>query len=352
MRVANLTLTDVTVFDGTAILGKRDVVVEDGLIAEIREPRGLGQQDRRDAWVLPGFIDAHVHIGFFDPRIVLSNGITSVRDLGWPRDEISAIADRCTESVDAGPLVEFVGPIVTAEGGYPSRAGWAPEGTAREIGERDARDVVTTNYLSRYPAPEGRTLFVKVAQAPQVGPTLSRETLTELVAEAHSVSMKVTSHCTSVTELEIALDCGIDELAHGLWSDEGIDDDLIERMASSITVVPTLHIDPSPNRIKNLSRFIEAGGRVIYGTDMGNTGPPPGIDVEELKLMESAGMSRLDVLKSATSLAGDYLGLGGRGTLEVGRPADLLVVDGNPFEHLEVLSSCSLVLRSGVRATR
>src|SRR2546426_904373 len=72
--------------------------------------------------LLPGFIDCHVHLGFFQPRAVLRGGVTTVRDLGWPLDV----------ALDGGPDVLRAVQILTAPGGYPLRAGWAPKGTARE----------------------------------------------------------------------------------------------------------------------------------------------------------------------------------------------------------------------------
>lgn len=129
------------------------------------------------------------------------------------------------------------------------------------------------------------------------------------------------------------LEAGVDELAHGLWSNEPIPAPMIQRMVSAgMVVVPTLHIDPLPRRIENLRRFAAAGGRVVYGTDMGNAGPPPGIDVEELALMERAGMSRLQVLAADTSGAAEHLRLEGRGRIVPGALADLILVKGDPAE--------------------
>ncbi|MGH9269430.1 MAG: amidohydrolase family protein [Acidimicrobiales bacterium] len=180
------------------------------------------------------------------------------------------------------------------------------------------------------------------------GPTLPPEVLRAVVEEAHAAGLKVTSHLGSLAELQIALDAGVDELAHGLWSDEEIPDALIHRMvAQGMVVVPTLHIHPSPTRLRNLGRFVDARGRVVYGTDMGNLGPPPGVDPEELALMVGAGMTPLRALSAATSDAARHLALPGRGRIVPGALADLLLVEGNPLEDLSTLARPVLVMREG-----
>jgi len=118
-------------------------------------------------------------------------------------------------------------------------------------------------------------------------------------------------------------------------------------MAASMTVVPTLHIDPSPARRHGVRSFVGAGGRVLYGTDLGNQGPPPAIDVTELSLLVEAGLSPARAIAAATSLAAEHLGLRMIGRVAPGYLADLLLVEGDPLADLQALTMVRLVSRTG-----
>jgi imidazolonepropionase-like amidohydrolase len=94
-------------------------------------------------------------------------------------------------------------------------------------------------------------------------------------------------------------------------------------------------------------RFVARGGRVVYGTDLGNQGPPPAVDTEELRLLVEAGLDPGQALAAATSLAAAHLGLAGTGRIAPGAQADLLLVDGDPLESLSALERVLLVTRDG-----
>ena len=94
-------------------------------------------------------------------------------------------------------------------------------------------------------------------------------------------------------------------------------------------------------------RFVARGGRVVYGTDLGNQGPPPAVDTEELRLLVAAGLHPGQALAAATSTAAAHLGLAGTGRIAPGKRADLLLVDGDPLADLAALSRVRLVTRDG-----
>lgn len=346
--------TSIRVFDGMRVLDNQTVVVQGGRFTEVYSPekgwmRSVSSNARvirgEGKTLLPGFIDAHVHLEFYDPKRVLKGGITTARDTGWPAVKIFPLVERLASDPGAGPFLLASGPMITARNGYPTSAGWAPAGTALQISNAEEGRQAVKRLKT-----QGATV-IKVAQDSRQGPVLSTTVLGEVVQQAHELGLKVTSHLGTLDELEVALEAGVDELAHGLWSDEVIPDAMIRRMVDAgMTVVPTLHIDPSPQRIDNLRRFLSAGGKVIYGTDMGNSGPPPGIDVVELQLMIEAGMSPLEALASATAKAASYLRLQDRGRIAQGFVADLIMVEGNPLEDLGVLSKPVLVMRQGKTA--
>lgn len=341
--------SDVAVFDGVHLLDRRSVVVEGGHIVAVGEvpARIPGYEPVPGAGrtLLPGFIDCHVHLGLVRPGRVLAGGVTTARDLGWPARKIFRLAGELAVNPLAGPGLLAAGPMVTARGGYPARAGWAPRGSAEEVGSA-AQAAAAVLELARRGA-----AVIKVAQEPRLGPTLPIDVLRAIVGAAHGRGLSVTSHCGGLAQLDLALEAGVDELAHGLWSNEEIPAEVVERMVSAgMVVIPTLHIDPSESRIANLRRFLEAGGRVAFGTDMGNAGPPPGIDSTELALMIRAGMSPAEALAAGTSGAARHLGLAGVGRIAEGAVADLVLVEGDPLTELEALSRPVMVLRRGLRA--
>jgi imidazolonepropionase-like amidohydrolase len=285
---------------------------------------------------LPGFIDTHVHLGFFQPKQVLAGGLTTVRDLGWePTTAYGWI--EASEDPNWGPKVLAAGPMLTVPGGYPFRAGWAPPGTAT---------IYEPGTLAKLE--ESGSSVVKVTLEPGAGPTMSEEQLKQLVTEAQEIGLKVVAHVSTVEELRKALNAGVQEYCHFVFDDSAVPQDVIIQMVDQgVVVVPTLRVNPTEKRLANLANFHAAAGKVVYGTDLGNGGRP-GIDIAELELMSKAGMSPADILKSATHGAAEHLGLLDRGRLEKGAFADILVVKGDPLESWEVLAEPSLVMREGV----
>jgi imidazolonepropionase-like amidohydrolase len=184
-----------------------------------------------------------------------------------------------------------------------------------------------------------------------VGPTLSPDLLATLVEAAHALALPVTAHVHGLDELRKAVDAGVDELAHMLLSDDAIPDRLLDRMVEQgMAVVPTLSIRFGPERttaIENLARFWARGGSVIYGTDLGNEGPRPGIEPSEIEGMSQAGIGARAIISSATVLAARHLGLRDRGVVEVGRRADLIGVEGDPLEEPRALERVRFVMRAG-----
>lgn len=304
-----------------------------------------GATDLGEVLLLPGFIDAHVHIGFFDPSTLVAGGVTTARDLAWPPERILPVVEASLEDEFEGPQVFAAGPMLTAPGGYPTRAGWAPPGTGVEVrSPEEGRSAV------RQVVQDGAAV-VKVALNPPVGPTLDLVTLTAIVEEAHAAGLRTTGHVYGLDQLEKALDAGLDELGHMLMSAEKISDATIERMvAQGMRVVPTLSIRFKRDQkvaIDNLKRFISAGGEVIYGTDLGNGGPQPGIDPREVEAMTRAGMSPREIVRSATVDSAGWLSLEDRGLLAQGMRADVIGVPMSALEDAAELTDLRLVVRAG-----
>lgn len=349
-------ITGATVLAGEDLTPVRGAAVafEDGVITAIGSSGDLQPSEKNkivDAGgktLIPGFIDAHVHIGFYEPAAVLAGGVTTVRDLAWPPDAIATLVEASRSTDFRGPTILAAGPMLTAPGGYPVGAGWAPVGTGLEVaGPGDAEAAVASVAIAGFS-------IVKVGLNPPFGPVLDLGTLSAIVASAHARGLRVTAHVYGLQQLDKALEAGVDELAHMLMSDEQIPETTIARMvASDMTVVPTLSVFSGPSlrtAIANLYSFHKAGGRVVYGTDLGNEGPRPGIDANEVRSMHQAGMTGLDIIRSATVAAAGWLGLDDIGCIAVGKRADLVLVDGDPLADPGALTRIHAVWRGGVRA--
>lgn len=338
-RPQPLLLVGLRTFDGNQLFAEASLAIESGVFVDpeaVSEPRRV---TLRGATAVPGVIDAHVHLGFFDPHEVLCGGVTTARDLAWPPHLIHALA---AESRERGPDLLYAGPMITAPGGYPVSAGWAPDGTGLEVSSPDEAAGAVADVVA------GGACVVKVALEPRRGPVMDHQVLERLVSAAHDQGLKVTAHLSGVEQLERAIEAGIDELAHCPWTEEPLPAELVQRMVQAgMVLIPTMHIEPSDVRMENLRRFLETGGTAVYGTDMGNQGPPPGIDPEELSLMASAGMTPAAALAAATGDAARHLGLSDRGSLVPGVRADLVVVDGDPLVDQSAWTRVLLVLKGG-----
>ena len=346
---APVAVVGVTVLDGGGGPPARDqtVVAAGGVITrvgpagQVAAPPEAVLVDGAGGTLLPGIVDAHVHLGFYPPAQVLAGGVTTVRDLGWPRERLDALREGAAAPGAASPRLLAAGQIVTVPGGYPTRAPWAPPGTARPV-DGAAEAVAAVAELAGTGA-----AVIKVALDDRVGPTLPAPVLAALVGAAAERGLGVTAHVGTAVEAAKALAAGVGELAHWPFDSRPLPDPLVDALAESVVAVPTLHIDPTRARRAGLRRFVARGGRVVYGTDLGNQGPPPAVDTEELRLLVGAGLAPGQALAAATSVAAAHLGLAGTGVVAPGARADLLLVDGDPLADLTALSRVRLVTRDG-----
>lgn len=322
--------------DDLAVLVSGSAILKVGDADELR-PHADAVENLPNSTLLPGFIDLHVHLGAVgDYAQLTSKGVTTARDVG--------ISESVLPIPRAGGLeVLFAGPILTAPGGYPIPIhGKSAAGPVK--GERQARAQVAEL------AELGATV-IKIALSdgkPKFDwPTLSPGELRAIVEEAHANNLQVTGHLFDKEDVGKALDAGVDEWAHMPCS--RIPSSLIDRaIEADVAAVGTLHIHERCSALlSNTRRFLAAGGTVLYGSDMGNSGIPFGIDIRELELMIRAGMTLEEALTAATAAAGEHLGLAPLGALIEGAPADLVVVSGDLRESLDGLERPSAVVVDG-----
>ena len=289
-----------------------------------------------DGFCMPAGADRHVHAELGDTVVMLRRGVTAVRDLAWPPDRIFPLAEASELPGFHGPLIRAVGPMLTAAGGYPTKATWAPAGTGLEVADADDAAGAVAALGQR-----GATA-IKVSLNAQAGPTPTDAVLMAVCDAAHGLDLPVTAHAEGAGQVSRALGAGIDELAHTPWT-ERLSDDVIAAAAARMRWITTLDIhgfgrDSEALRIAtdNLARFHRAGGSVHYGTDLGNGAIPSGIHTRELRLMHEAGMAIEQVLASLV-----------RAPLQPGAPADLLVLGDSALGDVGALDDIRLVVKGG-----
>ena len=238
--------------------------------------------------LFPSLTDHHTHLGLSDPAALFAGGITRAVDLGWVPD----LAASWLPDSDDRPDVAIAGALITAPGGYPVASGWAPEGAAAEVGgPREAVEAVRRQVMvgaSR----------IKVALNSDAGETVDNPTLAAVVEESHAAGLPVVAHVQGPGQTARAVAAGVDQLAHTPFS-ERIDDTLVaEAVGRGTTWISTLDIHgwgaPTEHyriAVDNLRRFVRAGGRVLYGTDLGNGDLPAGVNARELVALQDAGLT-------------------------------------------------------------
>jgi len=357
----NLALINGTLIDGTgddpianaAIVIENELITAVGKLSEFVLPSDAEIIDVKGTTILPGFFNAHVHQAYNEHNLKTwaQSGVTTVRDLGGNlQNNLFSFRDRVNKNPQCARLVA-AGPMVTVPNGYPS----VPFGGSYSFyvtSTEDARQKI--NQL----LDDGADL-IKIALESGVIfgrtiPMLSPEEAAAIVEVAHQRGTVVSAHVTVSQDLSKALDAGVDDMAHMVV--DNLPDNMIQRMiADDVYWVPTLELwygtgAYGTTATNNLRKFVDAGGKVALGTDYaGYTCPfDLGMPIREIKWMLGAGMTPMQVIVAATKNAAHVCNLDAElGTLEVGKKADVLVVNGNPLENIDALMDVRMIIHGG-----
>lgn len=365
---------DVIPMTGEAILRGCSVYVSGGKIAalgrfgDLRFPASALVVDARGRYLIPGLCDAHVHTYFpEEPTLFIANGVTFVRNMwGFPSHLETREEIRRKERL--GPEIYTTGPIV--DGSPPI---WA--GSLVLDDPRKADAAVRKMKADGYDA-------VKV----YVG--LSPESYFAVLKAAGDAGMPVFGHApvqVGIRRVIVSGQRSIEHLDGYRWFGQGpgdINEELIgltveagvwncptliviKRAASSKRDVPGLaYVSAAAKEswttgyggfdgwvlaARLLKRLSDAGARIAAGTDTGNPYVVAGFSLhEELALMQDAGMSPYQVLRSATTECALLVGAGGRlGTIEAGKDADLVLLDRDPLEDVRNAEAIAGVMVKG-----
>jgi imidazolonepropionase-like amidohydrolase len=379
------------VFNGERSLGQAAVLIEGGKICDLdtsgaQLPEGAEVFDfGSNACLLPGLIDAHVHLAFDASADVvkslaacddialldhieaaairaLNAGVTTVRDLG-DRNYLSLkLSGRVPP---AGlPHIVAAGPPITTSGGHCHFLG----------GEAEGGPALRPAVLER--ADRGCDVIkVMVSGGNLTAGSCPHESQYDLAAlrivvdEAHRAGLPAAAHVHGARAVADAAEAGFDTLEHvTFFTADGVDADpaLLDRIAASGVVV-SVTVGNMPNGfaphpaiaqrmaaiVANHGRMFRAGATMVPGTDAGvSPGKPHDVLPYALRtLVERIGMTPLQALRAATSVAASAIGLeGAKGRIAVGADADVLVVRGNPLADIGSVTNVEAVFRAGLRA--
>jgi imidazolonepropionase-like amidohydrolase len=380
--------------EGVSILVRGDEIeaIENGFVT----PDGAEIVDLSSAWVMPGFIDAHVHItnqqgagrrisafteGTADRTIdgvmygqrTLMAGFTTVQDVGADIEAVRALRDGVEAGDIIGPRLRIAGGAVTPTGGHGDANGWSvqvlresgspyacngPDDCARAVRQlvQEGADVIkitaTGGVLSSTGAGVEQQFF--------------QEELEAIVGAAHMMGRRVTAHAHGVTGINAFLRAGGDSIEHGTYLDR---ESIRLFRDNGAVLVPTVMAGEwvanqadagwmtpfqaakarvvGPQMIEMVRRAHEGGVTIAFGTDSGVSAH--GDNAREFLLYTQAGMTEMEALATATTIGARHVQLEDViGRIAPGFAADIVATNGDPLENIEELLDIDFVMARGV----
>jgi imidazolonepropionase-like amidohydrolase len=371
-----------------AISGDRIVSVTAGGAV----PAGADVIDLGDATLLPGFADMHTHLtgyssdfgyaslaiaptdeairGVVNARKTLMAGFTAARNLGASGYSDVSLREAIDSGRVPGPRLQVSGPALGATGGHcdnnylPSAYGDTSEGAAD--GPWALRQKVRLN--NKYGADVIKICATGGVLSKGTDPGARQLTMEELVAivdEAHSLGMPVAAHAHGTEGILFALKAGVDSIEHSsLIDDEGIrlakdsgaflsvnaytprymlaNADKMNILPESLEKARSLAV----RRLENYRIAHEKGANVVFGTDSGTY--PHGDNARQFGIFVELGMTPMEAIQSATTVAAESLGwVGDTGAIAAGYFADIVAVEGDPLDDITVLEDIAFVMKGG-----
>jgi imidazolonepropionase-like amidohydrolase len=358
------------------------VLVMDGKIAAVapREalqiPEAVRSIDCRGLTIAAGFWNSHVH--FFERKwasaatvpapelarqlqdMLTRYGFTSVFDTGSMWENTRQLRDRIESGEVAGPRIRSTGEALVAPGAIPSERILAILGFMA-LPAPEISDAAQAAAASRKLLEEGVDgIKVHLQPPPPPNPPFPEAAIAAAVSEAHRAGRPAFVHPNTGADVLAAVRAGIDIVAHTTPRTGPWDDATIAAMKQGhVALTPTLTLWKSVLRhdrisaqdqltrtaVGQLRAWVDAGGTVLFGTDLGAVDYDPG---EEYALMAEAGMSFLQILASLTTTPAERFGESGRlGRIAAGLEADLVVLKGEPTESLRSLAAVKYTFRGG-----
>src|SRR5258708_18536960 len=362
-----------------------------GVGSDIQVPAGAQVVDLSNATVLPGLIAGHTHItrptncgyrrlgisvprqalnGARNARVTLEAGFTTIRNVGASGFTDVALRDAINAGDIPGPRMLVSGPPLSIAGGHCDNNLLPFEWHVQNEGVADGIEAVQhkTREIIKYGADLIKICATGGVLSKGDDPQASQYTLEEMkaiVMDAHRLGRKVAAHAHGAQGIRWASEAGVDSIEHGSY----IDDAAIAAMKKNGTyLVPTLYLpdwflenaerigtppelitkgrEVMPAARKNVARAFAAGVKVGFGTDAAVY--PHGLNAHEFAVMVKLGLTPLQAIQAATVNDADLLGWSDRvGSLEVGKWADIVAVDGDPLADVTTLEHVKFVMKGG-----
>ncbi len=360
--------TDPPILNGVVLI-REDKIVAVGSRRKVKVPAGAIVLRCEGMFVAAGFQNSHVH--FTEPKwegagslpaaqlsaqleeMLLRYGFTTVVDTGSFLANTVALRTRIESGEVRGPRILTAGSPLYPEGGIPYYlknslpptilASLATPNTPEEsasvarkriAGGADIVKLFTGSWVER-----SRVLPMRV------------ELAAAAAAEAHRHGKPVFSHASNIAGLQVALDAGVDVLAHALDDDRGWNENHIARMkAKGMAMIPTLKLFGGQSYTKYIQQevgdYARAGGQILFGTDVGYLSDYD--PSEEYALMAGAGLDWREILASLTTAPAERFGEAKkRGRVATGMDADLVVLTADPAADVSAFAKVRATVRGG-----
>ncbi len=376
------------------------LVIEDGKIlkagtaSSLAAPEGATEIDLPGKTLLPGLIDMHVHLtgdptkgggysilGYPSERFViwavnnanktLMAGFTTVRNTGSDGYETLAVRDAVNEGEIPGPRIFAAGPPVGIVGGHCSDNNYLPpEEEATGLG------VATGPWEMRAKVRQNIKYGVDLIKTCSTGGVFSKgtllgapqgtlEELTAIVEEAHMRGLKVAVHAHGNVGIKNAIRAGADTIEHASYLDnEAINLAKRNGVYLSMDIYNTEYTlsEGEKNGVmqesldkerqvggvqrESFSKAVKAGAKMVFGTDAAIF--PHGDNAKQFSRMVQFGMTPLQAIQAATSVAAEALGKSGElGCVSTGCAADIIAISGDPLSDVSALESVDFVMKAG-----
>lgn len=370
----------------------KDIFLSDEFIEDITSScegsfNNINIIDAQNKYILPGIIDCHVHLNLdgsihslekiakmtefeamFEAIIsaskLIKSGITTVRDCGDINFEVLAVRNEINKGRLKGPRIIACGPALKMTGGH--YFGKVIDGV--EEARKAARELIAAGVDCFKFMASGGFSTMGIGEEPGTV-QLDVDEMAIIIKEGEKRNITSCAHAHGKQSILNALNAGVTSVEHCTFIDEEVTEKILEKDAFVVPtfsahvliaeqgnqgIIPEHRVNMNKQvykeKVPRFNKAYKSGIKVAFGRDSGPTCVEHENFVVEMKAMESAGMSRKDIIISATENAAKLLKLWNKvGSLEKGKYADIILLEGNPLDNLENFEKLYMVIKDGIK---